>query len=105
MIQKYIRDGLIHISEGIRPQSSDKTPEEWHEQWVKKGKALFGNEKAERFFYFWTCSEGLTEQGEDTPRFLTEKGDELLGRLNKDDADIIHGCDSLNGIIELKKQS
>ena len=63
----YIRDGLEHIA-------SDAPFEEW----VVAGNALFGNDRARYFFYYWANQIGLTDHGGSVPGWLTDTGEALL---------------------------
>ncbi len=78
----YVRDGLAHIAEdGPNPQGDSAAWEAWLREHRERGAQLFGNERAERFFYYWADKEELSEHGGCVPGWLTEKGLAMLADL------------------------
>lgn len=76
---RYIRDGLAHI-DSPRPEGNNEW-DKWYKQWLADGIALFGNERARYFFFYWADAAELTEHGGSVPGWLTDKGHDLLSCL------------------------
>ena len=79
----FVHDGLAHIN-ALTEESSVGRCKEWDEfyaKWRANGRAIFGNEQARYFFFYWADKEGLTEHGGSVPGWLTDKGKTLLADL------------------------
>lgn len=83
----YVRDGLAHINrlreESPKQSNGHEAWNKWWEQWQADGLALFGNDRARWFFYYWADQKGFTEHGGSVPGWLTDEGRELLSDLNE----------------------
>ncbi|WOH61943.1 hypothetical protein [Bradyrhizobium sp. BWC-3-1] len=80
----YVRDGLAHIDrkQTEAPSYRDRDASTaWWNKWQSDGLALFGNERARWFFYYWADNMGFTEHGGSVPGWLTNEGKELLADL------------------------
>lgn len=54
-----------------------------YEAWEERKKALFTNEGAEYFMWYFLDNKELTDHGSSVPGWLTEKGVELLADLTE----------------------
>lgn len=79
---KFVQNGLKHIDD-FHQKHSNRSFNDYYEQWIKNGLSIFGNESARNFFFYWADKEGFTEHGGSIPGWLTEKGRELLEDLNE----------------------
>lgn len=77
---RYVRDALALVAEKC-PDGADWKI--WYAEHRKKTDALFGNQAAEYFMWYWLAENELTEHGGSVPGWLEQRGQDLLEDLTK----------------------
>ena len=81
-VTKFIRSVLRHVA-NLQDEVWDDSNPKTYSEWDADGETLFNNEIMKYFMFYWLDKEGLTEHGSSVPGWLTDKGREILAKLDE----------------------